>query len=76
MTEHLDALALLNAERYDDEAVTRAVLEDCDQQAVILALVEHFFALDDTYFRATSTETLLDDYLHQAAVNALQPLCP
>lgn len=72
MTEQLDALALLNAERYGDRTVTRVVLEDCNQQAVILALVQHFFALDDTYFQATSPEPVLDDYLHRAAAEALR----
>lgn len=73
MSGYLDALALLNAERYGDRTVTQAVLADCDQEAVIVALVEHFFALDDAYFRNGSVETLLDEYLHGAAVEALQP---
>jgi len=62
-----DALRLLAARRTgDDEAVVEMVIANCDKDAVIRALLDHFYGIDDAYFGATQAEGILDSYFEFA----------
>ena len=67
MTAQRDALQLLHASRTEDEAALTSVIAHCDKDAVIRALLDHFYGIDDAYFGATTGgEDVLDRYLEFA----------